>query len=170
MSLSMYQASVPVLQRRMRNLIAILDKAEAHCAAKKIDPEVLINARLFPDMFPLKRQIQIASDMAKVAAARLSGTEAQMPKWEDTEASFAELEARLQKSIDYLGAFKPAQIDGSEDKDINLNIAGKPTVLKGQMYLLNHGFAHFNFHLVTAYNILRHNGVEVGKGDFVGKF
>ena len=93
-----------------------------------------------------------------------------MPKWEDKEASIAELKARLQKSIDYLGAFKPAQIDGSEDKDISLNIAGKPAVLKGQMYLLNHGFAHFNFHIVTAYNILRHNGVEVGKGDFVGKF
>ena len=133
MSLSMYQASVPVMQRRMRNLIAILAKAEAHCTARKIDPEVMINARLFPDMFPLKRQIQIASDMAKVATARLSGTEAQMPKWEDTEASFADLGARLHKSIDYIGSFKPEQIDGSEDKDVNLTIGGKPAVLKGQM-------------------------------------
>ncbi|MBS0241003.1 MAG: DUF1993 domain-containing protein [Proteobacteria bacterium] len=168
MSLSMYQASVPVMQRRMRQLIGILDKAEAYATAKKIDPDVLINARLFPDMFPLKRQIQIASDMAKAAAARLSGTE--MPKWEDNEKTFADLKARLQKSIDYLGSFKPEQIDGSENRDINLTIGGQPAVLKGQMYLLNHAFAHFNFHIVTAYNILRHNGVEIGKRDFVGTF
>jgi hypothetical protein len=170
MSLSMYQASVPVMQRRMRQLMGILDKAEAHCTAKKIDPEVMINARLYPDMFPLKRQIQIASDMAKMAAARLSGTEAQAPKWEDNEKSFADLKARLQRSIDYIGSFKPAQIDGTEAKDINLTIGGQPAVLKGQMYLLNHAFAHFNFHCITAYNILRHNGVEIGKGDWVGKF
>ncbi|MDX2154954.1 MAG: DUF1993 domain-containing protein [Hyphomicrobiaceae bacterium] len=168
MSISMYQASVPVMQRRMRNLIAILDKAEAHCAARKIDPEVLINARLYPDMFPFKRQIQIASDMAKAAAARLAGVE--MPKWEDNEKSFADLKARLQKAVDYIGSFKPEQIDGSESKDINLTIGGQPAVLKGQMYLLNHAFAHFNFHITTAYNILRHNGVEIGKRDYVGTF
>lgn len=168
MSLSMYQASVPVLQRRMRQLIGILDKAEAHCTAKKIDPDVVVNARLAPDMFPLKRQIQIATDMAKAAGARLSGTE--MPKWEDTEATFADLKARLQKSIDYLQTFQPGQIDGSEDKDISLTISGQPAVLKGQMYLFNHAFAHFDFHVVTAYNILRHNGVEIGKRDFVGTF
>lgn len=170
MSLSMYEASVPVMQRRMRNLIGILEKAEAHCAAKKIDPEVMINARLAPDMFPMKRQIQIASDMAKIGVARLAGTDTQAPKWEDTEASFSDLKARLQKSIDFIGSFKPEQINGSESKDINLTIGGKPAVLKGQMYLLNHAYAHFNFHIVTAYNILRHNGVEIGKGDFVGKF
>ena len=170
MTISMYQASVPVFIRALNNLAGVLEKGVAHTEAKKIEQAVLINSRLYPDMFPLKRQIQIASDMAKVATARLSGTEAQMPKWEDTEASFADLKVRLQKSIDYIGSFKPEQIDGSEDKDVNLTIGGKPAVLKGQMYLLNHGFAHFNFHLVTAYNILRHNGVEVGKGDFVGKF
>ncbi len=168
MSLSMYQASVPVMQRRMRQLIGILDKAEAHCTAKKIDPDVVVNARLAPDMFPLKRQVQIASDMAKAAVARLSGTE--MPKWEDTEATFSDLKARLQKSIDYLETFEPSQIDGSEEKDINLTIGGQPAILKGQMYLLNHAFAHFEFHVVTAYNILRHNGVEIGKRDFVGTF
>lgn len=168
MSLSMYEASVPVMQRRMRQLIGILDKAEAYATAKKIDPEVLVNARLFPDMFPLKRQVQIASDMAKAAAARLSGTE--MPKWEDNEKTFAELKARLQKAIDYLGSFKREQIDGAENRDINLTIGGQPATLKGQMYLLNHAFAHFNFHVVTAYNILRHNGVEIGKRDFVGTF
>lgn len=168
MSLSMYQASVPVMQRRMRQMIAILDKAEAHCTAKKIDPDVLINGRLYPDMFPLKRQVQIASDMAKAAAARLSGSD--IPKWDDNEASFADLKARLQKAIDYIGAFKPEQIDGTENKDIELTIGGQPAKLKGQMYLLNHAFAHFNFHCITAYNILRHNGVEVGKRDWVGTF
>ncbi len=170
MSLTMYEASVPVMQRRLRNLIGILEKAEAYAAAKKIEPEVLINARLAPDMFPLKRQIQIASDMAKIGVARVAGTDAQAPKWEDNEASFADLKARLQKSIDYIGSFKPEQVNGSENKDINLTIGGKPAVLKGQMYLLNHAFAHFNFHVITAYNILRHNGVDIGKGDFVGKF
>jgi hypothetical protein len=168
MSLSMYQASVPVMQRRMRQLIGILDKAEAHCSARKIDPDVMINARLAPDMFPLKRQVQIASDMAKAAAARLAGTE--MPKWEDDEATFAELKARLQKSVDYIGSFTPEQIDGTETKKIELKIGGQPAVLEGQMYLLNHAFAHFEFHIVTAYNILRHNGVEIGKRDFVGTF
>jgi uncharacterized protein len=168
MSLSMYQASVPVMQRRMRQLIGILDKAEAHCTAKKIDPEVLINARLYPDMFPLRRQVQIATDMAKAAVARLSGSE--VPSSQDTDKSFADLKARLQGAIDYLGQFKPEQIDGSEEKDIKLTIGGQPAVLKGQMYLLNHAYAHFNFHTVTTYDILRHNGVEIGKRDWVGTF
>jgi hypothetical protein len=168
MSLSMYQASIPVMQRRMRQLIGILDKAEAHCTAKKIDSEVMISARLYPDMFPLRRQIQIATDMAKGAAARLSGSE--VPTSQDTDKTFADLKARLQGAIDYLAKFKPEQIDGSEEKDIQLTIGGQPTVLKGQMYLLNHAFAHFNFHTVTTYNILRHNGVEIGKRDWVGTF
>ena len=168
MSLSMYQASVPVMQRRMRQLIGILDKAEAHCTAKKIDPEVMISARLYPDMFPLRRQIQIATDMAKAAAARLSGSE--VPTSQDTDKTFADLKARLQGAIDNLATYKPEQIDGSENKDISLTIGGQPAVLKGQMYLLNHAFAHFNFHTVTAYGILRHNGVEIGKRDWVGTF
>ena len=168
MSLSMYQASVPVMQRRMRQLIGILDKAEAHCTAKKIDPEVMISARLYPDMFPLRRQIQIATDMAKAAAARLSGSE--VPTSQDTDKTFADLKARLQGAIDNLATYKPEQIDGSENKDISLTIGGQPAVLKGQMYLFNHAFAHFNFHTVTAYGILRHNGVEVGKRDWVGTF
>jgi hypothetical protein len=168
MSLSMYHASVPVMQRRLRNLIAILDKAEAHATARKIEPEVLISARLFPDMFPLKRQIQIASDMARGAACRLAGKE--IEKWQDNETTFAELKTRLQRTIDVLGTFKPADIDGSEERDIHLTIGGKPAVLKGQNYLLNQAYAHFNFHIVTAYNILRHNGVEIGKRDFVGTF
>ncbi len=168
MSVSMYQTSVPVMQRLMTNLIGILDKAEAHAKAKKIDEEVFVNSRLAPDMFPLKRQVQIASDMAKGAVARLAGVD--IPKWEDNETSFADLKARLQKSIDYVGTFKPAQIDGSESKDISLTIGGQPKTLKGHQYLMTHAYPHFNFHITTAYNILRHNGVEVGKGDFVGKF
>jgi hypothetical protein len=168
MSISMYQVSIPVMQRRMRQLIGILDKAEAHCTAKKIDPEVMISARLYPDMFPLRRQVQIATDMAKGAAARLSGSE--VPTSQDTDKTFADLKARLQGAIDYLAKFKPEQIDGSEEKDIQLTIGGQPAVLKGQTYLLNFAFAHFNFHTVTTYDILRHNGVEIGKRDWVGTF
>ncbi len=168
MAISMYQVSVPVMQRRMRQVMGLLDKAEAHCTAKKIDPEVMINARLYPDMFPLRRQIQIATSMAKGAAARLSGSE--VPGSQDTDKTFADLKARLQDAIDYLGKFKPEQIDGTEDKDIELTIGGQPAVLKGQMYLLNFAFGHFNFHTVTTYDILRHNGVEIGKRDWLGTF
>lgn len=168
MAISMYQVSVPVMQRRMRQVMGLLDKAEAHCTAKKIDPEVLINARLYPDMFPLRRQIQIATNMAKGAAARLSGSE--VPGSQDTDKTFADLKARLQDAIDYLGKFKPEQIDGTEEKDIELTIGGQPAVLKGQMYLLNFAFGHFNFHTVTTYDILRHNGVEIGKRDWLGTF
>ncbi len=170
MPVSMYENSVPVMQRLMRNLIGILDKAEAFAAAKKIDQETMVNLRLAPDMFPLKRQVQIASDMAKMAAARLAGVDKDAPKWEDNEKSIGELKARLQKSIDYIGSFKPAQIDGSEMKDVSLTIGGQPKTLKGHEYLMTHAYPHFNFHIATTYNILRHNGVEVGKGDFVGKF
>jgi hypothetical protein len=166
MSLSMHQISLPVFQRMLKNLSAILDKAEAFAAAKKIEPDVLLNARLAPDMFALKRQVQLASDFAKGAAARLSGQE--IPKWEDTEATFADLKARLAKTADYLASFTPAQIDGSEGRDIALTIAKQPVTLKGQAFLLNYAFPHFFFHVTTAYDILRHNGVEVGKRDFMG--
>ena len=168
MSVSMYQNSVPVMQRLMRNLIAILDKAEAFAAAKKIDAEVLPNARLAPDMFPLKRQVQIVSDMARGASCRLAGVD--IPKWEDSEKSLGDLKARLQRTIDFIGNFPPAQIDGSEDRDINLTIGGQPKTLKGHQYLMTHAFPHFNFHIVTTYNILRHNGVEIGKRDYLGTF
>ena len=170
MSVSMYQNSVPVMQRLLGNLSNVLDKAKAHAAAKKIDEEVFVNARLAPDMFPLKRQIQIASDMAKMATARLAGTDKDAPKWEDNEKTIDELKARLKKAIDFIGAFKPGQIDGSEAKDINLTIGGQPKTLKGHQYLMTHAYPHFFFHVVTAYDILRHNGVEVGKGDYIGKF
>ena len=168
MPLSMYDISVPVFQRMLTNLTGILDKAEAHAAARKIEPEVLINARLAPDMFPLKRQIQIASDMARGAACRLAGIE--IPKWEDGEASFADLKARLKKTVDFLAGLKPAQIDGSETRDVTLTIAKQPVTLKGQAYLLTHAFPHFFFHVTTAHDILRHNGVEIGKRDYLGTF
>ena len=170
MSVSMYQNSVPVMQRLMKNLIAVIEKAEAHAAAKKIDSDVLPNCRLALDMFPLKRQVQIASDMAKFGVSRLAGKDAQAPKWEDNEQNLAELRARLQKSIDYIGTFKPADIDGSEMKDINLTIGGQPKVLKGHAYLMTHAYPHFFFHIVTSYDILRHNGVDVGKRDYLGSF
>jgi hypothetical protein len=162
----MHQISLPVLQGKLKSLAAILDKAEAFAVAKKIEPEVLLNARLAPDMFPLKRQVQLASDFAKGAGARLSGQD--IPKWDDAEASFADLKARLAKTIDYLGAFTPAQIDGSEGRDIALTIAKQPVTLNGQAFLLNYAFPHFFFHVTTAYDILRHNGVEIGKRDYMG--
>jgi uncharacterized protein len=166
MPLSMHEVSVPVFERRLKSLSAILEKAEAFAAAKKIEPEVLLNARLAPDMFPLKRQVQLASDFAKGAAARLSGQD--IPKWEDTEASFGDLKARIAKTVDYLGTFAAAQINGSEERDIALTISKQPVTLKGQAFLLNYAFPHFFFHITTAYDILRHNGVEIGKRDFMG--
>ena len=166
MSLSMHQISLPVFQRMLKSLSAILDTAEAFAAAKKIEPDVLLNARLAPDIFALKRQVQLASDFAKGSAARLSGQE--IPKWEDTEASFADLKARIAKTSDYLASFTPAQIDGSESRDIALTIAKQPVTLKGQAFLLNYAFPHFFFHVTTAYDILRHNGVEIGKRDYMG--
>ncbi len=168
MPVSMYEISVPVFQRLLTNLTGILDKAEAHATAKKIEPEVLINARLAPDMFPLRRQIQIASDMARGASCRLAGIE--IPKWEDKEASFADLKTRLKKTIDFLAGFKAVQIDGSETRDVNLTIAQKPVTLKGQTYLMTHAYPHFFFHVTTAHDILRHNGVEIGKRDYIGAF
>ena len=168
MPVSMYENSLPVMQRMMRNLIGVLDKAEAHAAAKKIDPDVLPNARLAPDMFPLKRQVQIVADMAKAATARLAGAE--MPKWDDNETTLADLKSRLQKSIDYLATIKPAQLEGSETRDVNLTIGGQPKTLKGHQYLMTHAYPHFFFHVATAYDILRHNGVEIGKRDYLGTF
>lgn len=170
MPVSMYDNSVPVMQRLMRNLMTVLDKAEAFQNAKKIDPEVLAASRLAPDMFPLRRQVQIASDMAKMGVARLAGVEAQAPKWEDNEKTLAELKARLQKSIDYIGTFKPGQLEGSESRDVTLTIRGAQKTMKGHQYLMTHAYPHFFFHVVTAYDILRHNGVEVGKGDYLGSF
>lgn len=168
MVISMYQASVPVFTRVLNNLIAILEKAAAYAEAKKIDPAVLVNYRLYPDMYPLVRQIQIATDQAKGCAARLSGQ--QPPKYEDNETSFPELIARVRKTIDYLNSFKPEQIDGSEDKSITVQIGKKDMTFKGMVYLLNNTQPNIYFHIITAYAILRHCGVEIGKRDYLGKF
>jgi hypothetical protein len=167
MAISMYQASVPVFTKMLDALNAVLDKAEAHCTAKKIDPAALINYRLYPDMFPFSRQIQIATIFGAGCPARLAGVE--VPAFEDKETTFAELKARIKRVNDLNAALKPAQIDGSEDREIKLTVAGNPVTLKGQNYLLHFALPHFFFHCTTAYDILRHNGVEVGKRDYIGK-
>jgi len=161
----MYQASVPRFANTLKNLSTILDKAQAYADAKKIDPAVLTNFRLYPDMLPMKRQVQIACDSAKGAVARLAGVEA--PKHEDTEETFAELKTRIAKTIDFIQTFKPAQIDGSEEKNIHLKLGQREVDYKGMQYLLGHSLPNFYFHVTTAYGILRHNGVEIGKRDYL---
>jgi hypothetical protein len=162
----MYQASIPVFVRSLGVLSRILDKAAAHAEAKKIDPAVFINARLAPDMFALARQVQIACDAAKIGAARLAGVDA--PSHPDTEATFPELQARIAKVVTFLQSIKAAQIDGSEERSITLKVRGKETSLQGQPYLLTWALPNFFFHVTTTYAILRHNGVELGKLDYLG--
>ncbi|HLG89208.1 MAG TPA: DUF1993 domain-containing protein [Alphaproteobacteria bacterium] len=164
----MYQASIPVFRQKLDCLATLLKKAEAHAAEKKIDPSVLLQARLFPDMFPLVKQVQIAADTAKGGAANLAGIEA--PRFEDVEVTFPELSDRIQRTQRYLDQFRPEQIDGAEDKDINLVLGGHQVGFKGRQYLLGFVTPNFYFHLTTAYAILRHSGVEVGKRDFLGAF
>jgi uncharacterized protein len=166
MTLSMYQASVPVLVQHLNALLTVLDKADAFATAKKVDPTVLLTARLAPDMFPLTRQVQIACDFAKGVSARLAAVD--VPSYEDTEKSIPELKARVKKTIDFIQTMKPAQIDGSEDRSIEIKMAGKPVTFKGQPYLVNFAMPNFFFHLAMAYGILRHNGVDLGKRDFMG--
>jgi hypothetical protein len=165
MSISMYSASVPVYVQYLSALAGVLKKAEAHCEAKKIDPSVLVTARLYPDMFALARQVQIATDHAKGSLARLAGVA--VPSFADTEASFADLQARVAKTLDFVKSFKPEQIDGSDDKDIVLDIHGNKFEFKGAAYLTTWALPNFFFHTTTAYAILRHSGVEVGKRDFM---
>ncbi len=162
----MYQASAPCFVNVLNNLSAILTKAEAHAAAKKIDPAVLLASRLFPDMFALTRQVQIACDNAKGPVARLAGLE--VPKHEDTEQTFAELQARIAKTIAFIETVKPAQIDNSEDKKIVLKVGPEELNFIGLQYLFGFALPNFYFHAVTTYNILRHNGVEIGKRDYLG--
>jgi hypothetical protein len=166
MAISMYRASVPVFVQMLNALAGVLKKAEAHAQAKKIDPAALLTARLYPDMFALTKQVQIACDFAKGCPARLAGVD--VPKYEDNEASFADLDARIAKTLAFLGTLKPAQIDGSEEKVISLTIGGKPMDFDGLTYLLNFAAPNFYFHVTTAYDLLRHNGVELGKRDFMG--
>ena len=166
MTLSMYEASAPTFIRKLNSLDAILVKAQAHATAKKIDPAVLLNSRLFPDMFPLLRQIQIATDHAKGAMARLADVE--LPKYEDTEQSIEDIRARLAKTIAFVGSFDAAQIDGSEEAAITLKVGGQERSFDGINYLIGFALPNFYFHVVTAYSILRHNGVEIGKRDYMG--
>jgi uncharacterized protein len=166
MAISMYQASVPALLQMLNNLKAILKKGAAHAEARKIDPAALLGFRLFPDMFPLSRQVQIATDMTKACVARLSGGEP--PKWEDNEKTFEELCARIDKAIEFAKGFEPAQIDGSEDREVVLKTPRGDLKFKGQPFLVHFILPSLYFHVTTAYNILRHNGVELGKMDFVG--
>jgi uncharacterized protein len=168
MSVNAYQATVPAFIQILTSLSAILTKAVAHAEAKKIDPSVFVNARIAPDMFPLARQVQIASDQAKGASARLAGVE--VPSFADTETTFPELQARIAKTLDFIKGLKPAQFDGAFDRDITLTLAGEKMTWKGGVYLHQFALPNFYFHATAAYAILRHNGVEIGKRDFLGSF
>ena len=167
MNISMYNASIPVMIKMLGNLEAILDKAITHAAARKIDDAAFVEARLFPDMFTFARQIRVATDMAKGAGARLAGID--IPKFEDNEKTLPELKARLRKALDFLKTLTPAQIDGSEDKAIILTAGSNTFNFKGLDYLNSWVLPNFYFHVTTAYNLLRHGGVEIGKMDFLGK-
>jgi hypothetical protein len=162
----MYQALVPVASHMFRNLAAILEKGEAHAKAQGYEPSVLIDARLYPDMLPLARQVQIATDIAARGAARLAGREP--PSVPDTEKTFEELGQRISRTIEYLKSFPREQIDGSEERTITFKIGGEDMTFKGQSYLLHFVWPNVYFHITTAYNILRHNGVPLGKRDFLG--
>ena len=167
MSLSMYDASVPGFVRMLGNISDILDKAAAWAEARKIAPAVLIGARLAPDMIPLSSQIQIATDMAKGAGARLAGVEP--PRYEDTETSFEELKARLAKTIDFLNSLDAAKFEGAEDRTVTLKAGPRELTFSGRDYLFGFVMPNLYFHLTTAYAILRHNGLEIGKMDFLGR-
>ena len=166
MSLSMYQASIPVFIRQLNNLSTILGIAAAHAEEKKIEQSVFLNARLAPDMLALSRQVQIACDTSKSGAALLAGIEA--PSHADDETSFAELQARIAKTQAFLQGVSAAQIDGSEERTLSLKRRDKETLFQGQAFLLDHVLPNFYFHLTTAYAILRHNGMAIGKRDFLG--
>jgi len=166
MKISMYQVSIPRFIHTLRSLGAILDKAQAYAEAKKVDASVLPTARLYPDMLPLTSQVQIACDAAKGAASRLSG--ATTPTFEDNEKTLPELKARVDKTIAFLETIKPEQIDGTEDKELIVKVGGNDTKFGGMQFLLGRSIPNFYFHVTTAYNILRHNGVEVGKRDYLG--
>lgn len=168
MTFSMYEASVPVFKQILTSLSAILEKAEAHAAEKKIDPPALLQARLYPDMFPLLRQVQVACDFAKGASARLAGVE--VPRYDDTEQTFAELRARIATTLDFIGGLPQDGLEASAQRDITTGSGEKAKQFKGQVYLMHYALPHFYFHATTAYAILRHNGVEVGKKDFIGSF
>ena len=166
---TIYATSVPVFNQMLGGLEKVLSKAAAHVETKKIDPNALLQARLFPDMFPLLRQVQVATDFAKSVSARLAGVE--VPKLEDTELTFADLQVRIAKVLAFIGSLEVTQFDEAATREI-VTQAGTPKEKRftGQSYLLNYGLPHFFFHTTTAYAILRHNGVEVGKKDYIGAY
>lgn len=161
----MHSSSVPVFVRNLNNLLAWLDKAQAHADAKKFDSANYLGLRLAPDMLPFLRQIQIASDGAKGCVSRLAGVD--IPKWDDTEASFDDLRARIRKTLDYVGGFTPAQIDGSEGRDIVITLRSGEVRFNGQRFLEHWALPNFYFHVMTAYTLLRHAGVDLGKQDYL---
>lgn len=167
MTLSVYQASVPVFARGLTNLRAVLQKAHDHALTKGFEPSILLSSRLYPDMHPLTRQVQIASDAAKFCIARLAGIEP--PKYEDVETTFDELYARIDKTLAYLEGFDAAKLEGSESRTVMLTMRTGKHELQGDVYLLHFALPNFFFHLTTAYAILRHNGVELGKFDYLGR-
>ena len=165
--MSFYDVSVPAFLQTLGGLQGILAKAEAHCEARKIAPEVLLGSRLYPDMLPLSKQIQLASDFAMKGCARL--THSDVPSTPDTEKTFDELKQRLAKAIDYVKTFKPAQFEGADARDVSFPAGPDKTMtVKGQQFLTGFAFPNFYFHAATAHGILRHNGVEIGKRDFLG--
>jgi len=167
MKTSMYTTSVPRFIRALNNLVAILEKGAAHAEARKIDPAVLLDARLYPDMFSLTRQVQVATDVANSGAARLAGLE--VPAYENKETSFAELTARVRQTIAYLETLKPEQIDGTEEKTVSWQTRSSTKSMQGMPYLHDHLLPNIYFHVTTTYDILRHNGVELGKMDYLGR-
>jgi uncharacterized protein len=166
MSVSLYDVSIPVFTLTLSNLSAILDKAASHGEAKKLDPEVIPQARLIVDMLPLSAQVQIACDTAKGAAARLAGVE--IPKHEDTEATLAELKGRVAKTLDFIKTIRPEQLEGAETREIVLKFPQSTLKFNGLNYLTNFALPNFFFHVTMAYALLRKNGVDLGKGDFLG--
>ena len=164
--MSFYDATVPAFLQILNSLSGLLTKAEAHCEAKKIQPDVLFNARLFPDMLPLSKQVQLVCDFAAKGCARL--THSEVPAVPDTEKTFAELKARLAKTIEYVKTFKPEQFEGGDTKDVTFPVGPTSMTMKGQQFLNGFAFPNFYFHAATTHGILRHNGVEVGKRDFLG--
>jgi len=168
MAITMHSASAPILLRMLSNLQVWLDKAEAHAAVRKFDANNYLGLRLAPDMLPFTKQVQIASDTAKACMARLAGVE--VPKWDDSETTLAELRARVQKTIDYVKSFSAAQVDGSEERAISIPMrSGEPLQFSGEAYLKHYALPNLFFHVTTAYALLRHGGVELGKGDYLGR-
>jgi hypothetical protein len=166
MTISVYGMTVPIFTRMLTNLLAIMDKAEAYAAERKFDTSVLSGMRLAPDMIPFRGQIMIATDHVKGCVSRLAGRE--VPSWPDTEETFPELRARIQKALDLLATVKPEDLDGGDVRDVTLKLGGKDVSMPGQTYLTERALPNFFFHVTTAYAILRHAGVPVGKRDYIG--